>query len=143
MRAIEERKPPRRQSKADLTKALLERLQKWQDEGDTPEEAVERLTLKQYDFLVDQGVNLDNLILTLEQQKAISAITKAPRSRKPGGYDKKYPPEKIALYTAFCELVTSLGAEIHPREKQNFRNLDFTLDGIRYEVVLSNPRTKK
>jgi hypothetical protein len=139
----DEKKAPRRQSKKDLANALLTKLDEWQKAGDTPEEAIERLTLRQYDFLIDYGINLDNLILTTAQQAAISEIKKAPRVVKPGGYSKKYPQSKQDLYTALTDFITAQGAEIAPREKQNFRDLDFTLGGIAYKIVLSNPRTPK
>lgn len=140
---MEEKKAPRRQSKKDLANALLKKLDEWQKAGDTPEEAIEKLTIRQYDFLIDYGVNLDNLILTTEQQKAISAITKAPRTCKPGGYDKKYPKSKIELYTDLKQHIEGMGAIVTPREKENYRDLDFTLEGIAYKIVLSNPRAKK
>jgi hypothetical protein len=133
---------PRRQSKKDLANALLAKLQQWQDEGDTAEQAIERLTLKQYDFLIDYGVNLDNLILTPEQKKAVTAITSAGR---PKGlvYNKKYPQSKQDLFNTIRQCVIQNGATITEREKENFRDLDFTIDGIEYKIVLSNPRTKK
>lgn len=140
---MEEKPVPRRPSKKDLANALLKKLDDWQKEGDTPEEAIEKLTLRQYDFLIDYGVNLDNLILTTEQQKAITAITKAPRTCKAGGYDKKYPKSKIELYTAIVEYIQSMGGTIHPKEKENYRDLDFTLENVEYKIVLSNPRIKK
>lgn len=140
---MEEKKIPRRQSKKDLANALLQKLDEWQKAGDTAEEAIEKLTLRQYDFLIDYGVNLDNLILTSDQQKAITAITKAPRICKPGGYDKKYPKSKIELYTALVEYIQSMGGVVKPKEKENYRDLDFTLEGIDYKIVLSNPRIKK
>jgi hypothetical protein len=135
-------KAPRRQSKKDLANALLLRLDQWQKEGDTPEEAIEKLTLKQYDFLIDYGVNLDNLILTTEQQKAVTAITSAGR---PKGltYNKKYPQSKQDLFTAIETFIQSQGATIQPREKTNYRDLDFEISGIKYRIVLSNPRTPK
>jgi hypothetical protein len=141
--AMTEQKAPRRQSKKDLANALLAKLEEWQKAGDTPDEAIERLTLRQYDFLIDYGVNLDNLILTTAQQNAIKAITKAPRTVKPGGYNKKYPQSKQDLFNALCEFVKAQGGEIQDREKINFRDLDFTIGETAYKIVLSNPRPPK
>lgn len=135
-----ERKPPRAPSKADLEKALLARLDKWIKEGDTPEEAVGKLTQKQYDFLIDRDIDLDNLLLTPEQQKAVREVKKAHRTCSPNGYNKKYPEPKQALYRGLVAHLQGLGAEIHPKEKENFRDLDFTVDGTHYRIVLSNPR---
>lgn len=143
VRTIEEKKIPRRQSKQDLENALLKKLDEWIKSGDTPEQALEKLSMRQYDFLIERDVNLDNLILTTEQQAAIRAITKAPRTCKPGGYDKKYPQAKRELYQNMVEFITAQGAEVVPRDKQNYRDLDFTLNGTAYKIVLSNPRTKK
>jgi hypothetical protein len=138
-----EEKAPRRQSKKDLAEALLIRLDTWQKEGCTAEEAIEKLTIRQYDFLIDYGVNLDNLILTTEQQKAVAVITKNPR---PSGltYNKKYPQDKMQLYTAITEFLTQTqGATIQERERQNYRDLDFTIGETQYRIVLSNPRPPK
>lgn len=141
---MDEKKAPRRpQTKKERVAYLLNLLEKWQREGATPEEAIEKLTIKQYDFLIDADVNLDNLTLTTEQQKAIKEITKAPRRLSPNGYNKKYPQSKQELYTSIVEHLKAQGATIEPREKQNFRDLDFTLAGVKYKIVLSNPRTPK
>jgi hypothetical protein len=140
---MEEKKIPRRQSKKDLANALLQRLDSWIKAGDSPEEALEKLTVRQYDFLIDYGVNLDNLILTTEQQQAIKAITKRPRRLSENGYNKKYPESKQELYNSLVEHVKAQGAMVHEREKQNFRDLDFTLNGTHYRIVLSQPRPPK
>ena len=140
---MDEKKIPRRQSKQDLENALLKKLDEWIKSGDTPEQALEKLSMRQYDFLIERDVNLDNLILTTEQRAAIRAITKASRTCKPGGYDKKYPQAKRELYQNMVEFITAQGAEVVPRDKQNYRDLDFTLNGTVYKIVLSNPRTKK
>lgn len=137
---MEQKKVPRRQSKADLANALLKKLDDWMKAGDTAEEAVEKLSIRQYDFLVDYGIDLDNLLLTPEQQKAVQEVKKATRTCKPGGYNKKYPQPKQNLFMGIVEHLQTLGAEIHPKEKENFRDLDFTLDGTHYKIVLSNPR---
>lgn len=128
-------------SKQDRINILLNQLQGWIANGDTPEQALERLTVKQYDFLIDADVNLDNLILSPEQQKTVKALTRAPRTCKPGGYNKQYPQEKQDLYNAIVQYLTDYGAKIVVPEKQNFRDLDFTIDGKKYKIVLSNPRS--
>lgn len=140
---MEEKKVPRRQSKKDLANALLQRLEAWQNEGCTPEEAIEKLSVRQYDFLIDYGVNLDNLILTPQQQQAISAITRSPRKLSPNGYNKKYPKGKQELFQTLVNCVTENGATVHSKEKENYRDLDFTLDGVHYRIVLSQPRPPK
>ena len=133
-------KVPRRQSKKDLADALLKKLDGWMKDGDTAEEAVERLSIRQYDFLVDYGIDLDNLLLTPEQMEAVKEVKKATRTCKPGGYNKKYPQPKQNLFMGIVDHIKSIGGEIIPKEKENFRDLDFTLDGTHYKIVLSNPR---
>jgi hypothetical protein len=135
-------KAPRRQSKRDLAEALLKRLDQWQRDGATPEEALEKLTVKQYDFLIDYGVNLDNLIMTDEQQKAIAEVRKAGR---PKGltYTKKYPQSKQDLFNSILELIQEQGGVVEPREKINYRDLDFEMCGVKYKIVLSQPRPPK
>lgn len=137
---MNETKAVRRPSKADRKTELLKRLDQWIKGGDTPEQAIEKLTPAQYDFLIDCDVNLDDLLLSPEQQKAAKAVMKAPRTCKPGGYNKKYPQAKQDLYNALVEFVQEHGGEIQPREKANFRDLDFTIQGTAYRIVLSNPR---
>lgn len=137
----EAQKAPRRSSKQDRINALLAQFHKWTQAGDTVEEALERFTPAQYDFLVDADVDFDSLLLTPEQQKAVKAATKAPRTVKPGGYNKKYPQEKQDLYNGLVAYVQSVGGEVIPRDKPNYRDLDFTIQGKAYRIVLSNPRS--
>lgn len=138
----ESKAPRRRATKAELTQILLGKVNQWVEEGCTTEEAVERLTPKQYDFLIDQGVNLDNLILTPEQQKAAQTIMASQAGRRKGmKYNKKYPQAKQDLYNSLVEHLEGMGATIIPAERCNFRDLDFTLDGTKYRIVLSNPRS--
>ena len=140
--AEEVKKVPRRPSAKELEKILLAKIDKWISEGDTPEEALEKLTVRQYDFLIDRDVNLDNLTMTTEQQQAVKAVM---RSARPSGlqYKKKYPESKQELYNGLVDFVKSQGGEIHEREKINFRDLDFTINGVHHRIVLSNPRPKK
>lgn len=133
--------PRRRATKAELRDILLKKLDSWIESGDTPEQAIERLTLRQYDFLIEQGVDLDNFILTPEQQKAAGEIVKAKAGRKRGAYNKKYPQAKQDLYNGLVDYLAGQGAEIIPSERQNFRDLEFTLAGTKYKIVLSNPRS--
>lgn len=141
VRAIEEKKAPRPPSKKDRVKAILATIQRNIENGDTQEQAVEKLSLAQYDFLVEQDVNLDNLILTPEQQKAIKEVTRAPR---PSGltYNKKYPKERQELYNSLADCIIEQGGREVVRNK-NFRDLDFEINGAKYKIVLSNPRTPK
>lgn len=138
---MEKAKPKRHLTKAELTKVLLDKVNRWIAQGDTPEEAIGKLTARQYDFLIDQDVNFDNLILTPEQLAAVTELKRAPRTVKPGGYNNKYPQAKQDLYNSIAQFLTEQGATIKPREKDNFRDLDFTLNGTIYRIVLSNPRS--
>lgn len=138
------RRSPPRQSKEQLANILVAKCQEFMAQGHTADEAIERLSARQYDFLCDykEGVYLDKIRPETAAEKAArSDMAKADRKKRDGGYNKKYPEPKKALYTALVEKVTELGAEIIPREKENFRDLDFVLDGTHYRIVLSNPRT--
>ena len=136
-----EEKQPRRTSNKDRKAAILAKLAEWQAAGCTPQEAAERLTPAQWDFMVDQGVDLDALVLTPEQLANRGKTAKRERRKSPEGYKKKYPEEKQHLYACFRVLVEGMGAEVIPREKENYRDLDFILNGKHYKVVLSEPRT--
>lgn len=136
-----EEKQVRKSSNKERKAQLLNKLNEWIDGGCTPEEAVEKLTLKQYDFLIEQGVDLDNLLLTPEQQENLKKAVPRERRKSPEGYNKKYPEEKQHLYNCIRVLFEGMGAEIIPREKENFRDLDFNYNGTHYRVVFSNPRT--
>lgn len=138
----EVKKIPRRTSKQDRIDILLGQLDKWIKDGVTPYEAVSRLTEKQYDFLIDCDINLDDFVLTKEQQKVVKQVTKCKRPLFANGYDKKYPKEKQNLYFAICNNLQFLGATIAPKEKENYRDIDFMLGGEPYKLVLSKPRKK-
>lgn len=139
---MEERKAPRKRlTKAELVDVLVKKVNDWIAEGIDPEEAVGRLTDKQYDFLIDQGVNLDELLLTPEQLKARQSIMASQAGRRKGmKYNKKYPQAKQDLYNGLVTHLLTQGADIIPAERCNFRDLDFTLNGTKYRIVLSNPR---
>lgn len=127
-------------NKDERARILLNQLDSWMKEGLSGEDAVNKLSINQYDFLIDYGVNLDNLLLTAEQQKNVREVKAVRRSPSPQGYNKKYPQQKQQLYNYIAEAVKAFGGEIIPREKQNFRDLDFTVEGKKYKIVLSNPR---
>lgn len=130
----------KRFSKTELKSVLLAKVDEWIKSGDTPEDAIGKLTERQYDFLIDQGVDFDTLLLTPQQLANARTIKRAGRSCSPNGYNKKYPQSKQDLYNGIVEYIKSQGAEIMPREKLNYRDLDFTIEGTAYRIVLSNPR---
>ena len=136
----EQKAPRRRLTKAELVAKLTEKIEFAIRNGATPEQALDALTVKQYDFLIDNGFNPDSLTLTAEQQEAVKQLVKAGRPKFPNGYSKKYPEAKQALFQGIIAHLTAQGAEIIPREKENFRDLDFTIEGKHYRIVLSSPR---
>ena len=93
---MDEKKAPRKRlTKAELTEVLLKKVNDWIEGGDSPEDAVGRLTDKQYDFLIDQGVDFDSLLLTPEQLKNAQSIMGKQAGRRKGmKYNKKYPEEQ-------------------------------------------------
>lgn len=137
-------KAPRRQSKEDMAKSIVRIAQGYIAQGLSPDEAIEKLSVRQYDFLCDykEGAYLDQIRPETAEEKAVrSEMAKADRKARTGGYNKKYPEPKKNLFMSLVEHVQSLGAEVQPKDKENFRDLDFTLDGVHYKIVLSNPRT--
>ncbi|MBP9987933.1 MAG: hypothetical protein KBT46_00390 [Ruminococcus sp.] len=131
----------KRPSKAELKEILIKKLNEWMGNGDTPEQAVEKLTIKQYDFLIDQGVDFDNLLLTPEQRANAKTLKRSARSCSPNGYNKKYPQSKQDLYNNILCYIKEQGATIIEPKKVNYRDLDFVLNNVTYKIVLSNPRT--
>lgn len=132
----------RNPSKREWASTLLTRLQTALDSGKTTEEALETLTPRQYDFLIDYcDLDIDSLILTPEQLANVRELMKkgAGRPTFPNGYDKKYPPEKRAFFEKLTEFIIEQGGEIAERPKCNYRDIDFTLDGKRYRIVYSAP----
>lgn len=140
-----EPKKVHRPSKKERAEKLFAKLEKEIAEGKTLEQAMESLTPAQYDFLCDDDFadRLDSLTTTKEQRDATRAMRQIGReSGKPRGhYNKKYSDEKQAIFAALVETVQELGGEIVPRERENFRDLDFHLSGKHYKIVFSNPRT--
>lgn len=138
------RKSPPRQSKEDLAKALVRICEKHVADGLTVDEAIGKLSPRQYDFLCDykDGVYLDKIRPETPAEKAArSEMTKADKKVHEGGYNKKYPEPKKNLYMSIVQHIQSLGGIVQGKEKENFRDLDFTLDGVHYRIVLSNPRS--
>lgn len=139
-----EKKQVRRPSKAERANILFARLEKAIADGKTPEQAMDELTPAQYDFLCgdDFADRLDALTTTAEQRKASSQARQIGReSGSPRGhYNKKYSDEKQAIFGELVETVKNLGGEIIPKERENFRDLDFMLNGKHYKIVFSNPR---
>ncbi len=139
-----QRKTPPRQSKEDLAKSLVRICQKHIESGLSPDEALEKLSVRQYDFLCDykDGAYLDMVRPMTAEEKAVqSAMTKADRKTREGGYNKKYPEPKKNIFAGLVEYVQSIGGVVRPKDKENFRDLDFDLDGVHYKIVFSNPRT--
>ncbi len=79
---------------------LTARVEKAINAGMSVDDAINQLTIRQYDFLIDNGVDFDNLQLTAEQKTAIKEATKYQRQPFENGYNKKYPKEKQDLYNS-------------------------------------------
>ena len=131
-----------RQSKADLFNSLMRILNKFVEQGETREQAIGHLTDKQFDFLVDYGFDTDSWTMTAEQLENVKEVRKQQRTRSlsPNGYNKIYPQAKMDLFNAISQFLIESGATIQPKEKENYRDLDFMLNNVHYKIVLSNPR---
>ena len=107
-------------------------------EGADIDELLSKLPLEVYDKIIDADFNFDNLQFTGEQLKGIKQTSRAPR---PTGlrYNKKYPQDKQDLYNSIIQLLTKQGAIIEPPERQNYGRIDFTLQGKKFRIVISNP----
>lgn len=129
-------------SKKEWAEQLLRKVEQALDSGKTPEQALETLTIRQYDFLVEYGVDIDEYVLTAEQRKNIAELMQkgAGRPTFPNGYDKKYPKAKRDFYELLVEFIEAQGGEIEPREKVNYRDIDFVHDGNKYRIVFSSPK---
>lgn len=140
-----QKKQVRRPSKAERAEILFARLEKAIADGQTVEQAMDSLTPAQYDFLCGDEFadRLDSLTTTKEQRDATQQARQIGReSGKPRGhYNKKYSTEKQMIFGALLETVQELGGEVVPKERENFRDLDFMLNGKHYKIVFSNPRT--
>lgn len=133
----------KRPNKKEHIQKLLNFINKSIREGNTPDEAIGKLSMKQYDFLIDNDVNLDKLLLTADQQKTLNEIKRTPRKVFENGYNKKYPLSKQELYNSIVLFLKSQNATIQEREKQNYRDIDFIVNNERYKIVLSQPRSVK
>lgn len=137
----QDKKPRRRMTKEEYKTYLMNLMQKWiREENITAKQALERLTVKQFDFLVESGIDTDKIMLTAEQLKDVTATKRAQRRLSPNGYNKRYPPDKQHLFHELENLVISQGATVEPREKENFGRIDFTWKDKKYRIVLSNPK---
>ena len=137
----QQKQPRRRMTKTEYKTYLMNLMQKWiREENITAKQALERLTVKQFDFLVESGIDTDKIMLTAEQLKDVTATKRAQRRLSPNGYNKRYPPDKQHLFHELENLVISQGAIIEPREKENFGRIDFTWKDKKYRIVLSNPK---
>lgn len=130
---------PKQPSKAELFSILQKKLETEKAKGKSGEECLEILTEKQYDFMCDyNGDYIDSFLSN--STSATSVGEKRQRRLSPNGYNKIYPQEKMDLFNSICEFLNEKGATIIPKEKENYRDLDFDLNGKHYKIVLSNPR---
>jgi hypothetical protein len=136
-------KPSHNPNKKTHKMLLLDRISAAIAEGMSPSEAVSQLSVRQYDLLIDNGVNLDDLLLSKKQIAAFKEVIKSPRPLFPSGYLKKYPEEKRKIYQSLIEWVEGQGYLAILPEKENFRDLKFEVEGTLYKIVLSQPRTEK
>lgn len=103
--------------------------------------AWESLSVKDYDFLIDEGVNPDDVFLTQEQQQAIRETKRAPR---PTGleYKKTYPEARREIYNTVVQTVIEKGGE-NVLTTKGLRDIDFMFRGKQFKLVLSEPRNPK
>lgn len=124
---------------------LIQKIKDAVASGITGNDALEVLTEREYDKLVDWDVNIEALIYSTDQLQDIKDERRksVSRPRFPTGYNKKYPQYKQDLYNSLIEfLQDNIGAEIIPKDKQNFRDIDFMLDDRLFRIVLSMPKKK-
>jgi Arc/MetJ-type ribon-helix-helix transcriptional regulator len=119
----------KRPNKQEYIRNLIKKI-----EGKPQEQWGEILTLQQWDTLIDAGIDLDNF--TVEQQKIVSELSKVEREIGKT-YNKKYSPEKQAIYTSIVDCLKAQKAEILPLIKENYRDLVFNLNGETYQIVFS------
>ena len=131
---------PKQMSKAEYVDFLKKKLLDEKAKGVPPEKCLEILTDKQYDVLADYDDFLD--VFTANKPLNASNVGGEKRQRRlsPDGYNKIYPQDKIDLFNAICSFLNEKGATIIPKQKENYRDLDFNLNGKHYKIVLSNPR---
>lgn len=139
-------KVPRPPSKKERLNILLEKIDNWLLDGWTMEEiAIGKLSEKQWDFLVDSGVDTDNYVLTAEQKANLKAINQETKKARAVGlnYKKQYPQNRQDLFNNLIQFLTTQGATIQEREKTNFRDVAFEIDGKKYSIILQATRTPK
>ena len=131
-----------RQSKADRFNAIMKVLENYVAQGETRQQAIGHSSIKQFDFLVDYGFDTDQWTCTAEELANAKEVRKQQRTRSlsPNGYNKIYPQAKMDLFNAISQFLIESGATIQPKEKENYRDLDFMLNNVHYKIVLSNPR---
>lgn len=134
----------RRPSKAERAEILFGKLEKAINEGKSFDQAMELLTPSQYDFLCadEFAERLDSLTTTKAQREATAQARQIGKeSGSPRGqYHKKYSQEKQAIYAELLETVKRLGGEVIPKNRENYRDIDFTIGEKHYKIVFSNPR---
>lgn len=143
-----EERIPRRASKKDQAKRYFEELQKALAKGDTVEYVLEhRIPPDKYDLIVDYfGEELDALTLSAEQKDAIASVKRdaAGRPTFPNGYKKPYSDKfRVQAYDAIIAALQEIDAEIVPRDKVNYRDIHFILNGSDYDITLSKRRKNK
>jgi len=130
-------------TKKERISYLLNCVANWQRQGMTEMEAISKLSLKQYDFLIDCGIDFQSMQLSENQQLAVSAITRNPRPVFPNGYQKRYPKGKQDVYSSIVKCLEEMGASVNAPEKCNYRDIEFSISDVTYKLILSIPRTKK
>lgn len=142
----ESKETRRKMTTAEYGAYLMSRIHKEIDSGKPPNIAVETaITSKQYDWLCDHDFDLDTFTLGSEKAKNAKEFSNSNRTRRlsPEGYKKKYPETKQGLYNGIvAHLKENANAEIIEPAKMNFRDIDFTVNGTLYKIVLSMPRKK-
>ena len=131
---------PKQMSKAEYADFLKKKLQAEKAKGTPPDKCLEILSEKQYDFLADYDDFLDVFMEAKPLNASNIGGEKRQRRLSPDGYNKIYPQDKIDLFNAISSFLNEQGATIMPKPKENYRDLDFTLNGKHYKIVLSNPR---
>lgn len=131
----------RKLSKKEYGDMLIAKVRQWISEGYTGEQAVSKLTDKQYDFLIDNDYDIESFWLAPEKIAAAPHTEKRTRTLSPNGYNKKYPQDKQDLYNGIVDYLKSIGCEVTPMAKCNYRDIEFTVKGTKHKIVLSNPRT--
>ncbi len=107
--------------------------------GMSAEQAIEKLSIEQYDFLIDNNINLDEMLLTSEQIETANKIVRSPRPVGLSYTKRNHTPALKEVYETITKAVKNLGVE-EIQQSSNLRDLSFTKGGVKYKVVLSRPR---